>query len=41
MEKLVRPLIHFNTDIWDSNMLFELKKMQIFGILIRIIEYKH
>ena len=26
MEKLVRSLIHFNTDIWDSNMLFELKK---------------
>ena len=42
MEKLVRSLIHFNTDIWDSNMLFEFKKkLQIFGILIRIVEYKH
>ena len=27
MEKLVRSLIHFITDIWDSNMLFEFKKI--------------
>ena len=26
MEKLVRSLIHFDTDILDSNMLFELKE---------------
>ena len=39
MEKLVRSLIHFKADIWNSNVLFEFKKIQKFGILIRIVEY--